>query len=154
MAESQIKEIFNRIAAIGIMQNGSPIIGRDLLNISTVVNETPTRIISPLTDKNEGKKATIMTLGNQSQVDWTVTDLLLFRDTSDGTGLEDDMRWLVEYMGQYVVTMRENHKLGFTNYHVRITSVDVEIGVYRYPIAGDKFYHGAKATLIVHEIIP
>ncbi len=150
---SQIVHIFNRIADIGIMLNGSPIIGRDLLNVSTVVNETPTRIISPLTDKNEGKKATRFTLGASKQVDWTITDLLLFRDTSDGTGLEDDMRWLVEYMGTYVETMSNNYELSFPK-HVKITSVDVEIGVYRYPIAGEKFYHGAKATLIVHEIIP
>ncbi len=150
---SQIAAIFNVIAATGINIDGTPIVGRNLADISTVVNETPTRIISPLSDKNEGKKATRMTFGNQSQVDWTITDLLLYNNTTDGIGLEDDMHKLVLYQGAYVDAMRTNYKLGFAR-HVMITDIDIEIGVYRFPINGDKFYHGAKATLIVHEIIP
>lgn len=149
---NRLEDIFNKIAHVGINIEGEPIIGRELADISTVVNETPTRIISPLSDKNEGK-AVRMTLGNQSQVDWTITDLLLYNLTTDGVGLEADMHALVKYQSAYVDAMRTHYKLGFER-HVQITGVEVEIGVYRYPMNGDKFYHGAKATLIVHEIIP
>lgn len=149
---SQLEAIFNAIAATGINIEGTPIVGRNLAEISTVVNSTPTRIISPLSDKNEGKKAARMTLGNQSQVDWTITDLLLYKLTTDGSGLEYNMHRLALYQGKYVDAMRANYKLGFAR-HVMITDIDVEIGIYQYPLNSGKFYHGAKATLLVHEII-
>lgn len=149
---SQIVAIYNAIAAVEVTIDSEPILGRLLEDANTVVNSTPVRIISPLSDKNEAKGVARMTLGNQSQADWTITDLLLYKLTTDGSGLEHSMYWLVKYLGAYVDALRTNYKLGFVR-HVAITNIDVEIGVYRYPINGDKFYHGAKATLTVHEII-
>jgi len=150
---SLIVDIYNAIAGVGINIEGTPIVGRVLADTSTVVNSTPLRIISPLSDKNEGRKAIKMTFGNQTQVDWTITDLLLYNKTTDGSGIENDMYWLVKYQGAYVDAMRAMYKLGYKQ-HVQIVSIDIEIGVFRFPINGDKFYHGAKATLVVHEIIP
>lgn len=149
---SQLEAIFDKLAGTGINIEGTPIVGRVLADVSTVVNSTPTRIISPLSDKNEGKNAAKASFGKMWQVDWTITDLLLLAQTTDGSGLENHMNKLVKYQRAYLEAMKANHKLGFVR-HVMITGIDVEIGVYQFPVNSGKFYHGAKATLVVHEIV-
>lgn len=151
MADSQIEAIFDAVANLSVTVDSTAVTGRTLAESSTVVNVTPVRIISPLSDKNEARQAVQFTLGNQFSVDWTLTDLLLFRDTRDGTGFEYDMAHLVDYLGAYIDVIRVNRKLGLSQ--VTITSVDIEVGVYEYPANGGKYYHGCKGTLKIKELI-
>lgn len=153
MATSQLESIFDAVANLSISVDGEAITGAALADTSVIVNYTPKRVISPLSDKNEGKAFESFTAGKQFNGTWTITDLLLFRRTEDGTGLEYNMLHLVRYMADYVDLLRANRKLGFTN-HVTVEKVDVEVGVYEYPVAGGEFYHGVKATLTIREIIP
>jgi hypothetical protein len=150
---SQIEAIFDAIAAVSITVDGTALTGRLLADSGTEVNVTPARIISPLAKKDEGENAVQFTIGNQYTVNWTITDLLLFRPVKDGTGLEYNMPHLVDYMGKYIDAIRANNKLSFAK-HVAITSAKIEVGVYEYPVGSENWYYGCMGTLKVTEIIP
>lgn len=145
---SQISDILDAIAGITV----NSVEGRTLAQAGKSVSQTPVRIISPLSDKNEARGAVRATLGGMVQVSWVITDLMLFKATKDGSGLEYNMAQLVSYLGAYVETLHASKKLGLTN-GVMIEDIDIEIGTFQYPLFSDNFYHGAKATLTIHETI-
>ena len=151
MADSQLEAIFDAVANLSITIDGVAVTGATLANTDVVVNTTPARIISPLSDKNEGKSFESITVGKQFGGIWTITDLMLFRETEDGTGLEYNMLHLVRYMADYVDTIRANRKLGLS--HVTIEKVDVQIGTFPYPVVSNDWYHGVKCELTIREII-
>lgn len=148
---SQLTAIYDAIAAIAVAVDGTTVTVRNYDEASPVVNETPLRILSPLSDKNEGRGLTPITFGGGLQIGRYITDLCLWAEAEAGSGLEYHMAKLIAYQAAYENAALADRKLGLSN--VSVQALDIQIGVWEYPMASNNFYFGVKAEWQITELI-
>lgn len=148
---SQLLATYNAIAAIDISVNSVtlPVIGAD--QGKGTVKQTPTRILSPLHDRDENRGMSKITFGNNAIVPRVISDLCLYAPVTEGSGIEYYVPFLLEYQEAYENAVIANFGLGLRG--VTVQNVSLEIGVYAYPAVAGKWYYGVKAEWSINEVL-
>lgn len=150
---SQIQNIINAVGAIEVSTTSKTPITFDLTNARDSVRTTPARVVFPMqTGDNEGRDMSFVTLGTLVTIEWTLADLMLYSPVKAGTTLQSALPELVTYVGNYIATIKTQHKLGLS--HVTVTSVDYEWNQFIFPENSKNEYYGVLMMLKIKEIIP
>jgi len=81
-------------------------------------------------------------------IDWTLTDMVLWRSVSAGQGLRDIAGTLVAYCGAYAEMTRLLGGPGWT-----VTGLGMTAQIIEWPQGGDRWYDGVVCTLTITEIL-
>lgn len=149
---SRLREIYDALANLPIAIDGKNVRCRPLAENTGVVTETPLRILSPLSDRNEGRGISNLTFGHGASLEWIISELVLIASVQDGSGLEYHTPFIVEYQQNFVsayATMNRN--LGLAPKSITVNGADIEIGVYNYPLGADNWYYGLKISWTIRE---
>lgn len=150
---SQLESILTAIQAMDVSMDGAVVASKGTSENKGVINTLPVRILTMLTDKDRGVNIRKITFGNTLQVQYEITDLMLWQRAGAGSGLEYHMPKLVAYVAAFLTALStQARSLGLSN--VTLSQNDsIEVGVYEYPIASGDMYFGVKVSWIVSEQI-
>lgn len=151
---SKLREIYDALASLRIELDGKAVPCPPLEETTGVIHTTPQRVLSPLSDRNEGQGARKLTFGDGASVLWTITELVLLAPAEEGSGLEFYTPRLVEYQEKFISLYAKLDKtLGIRPRTVTVSSADIEIGVYNYPLGTDNWYYALKVNWSIRENI-
>lgn len=155
-ATSQLAAIYAAIAGASISVGSVAVTA---LNGSTLTEsvesaQMPVRLILPVGGTATGSTPTPRTFANRTEggvlvVDWTITDLLLWRGIDAGVGLSDLSPNLISYCGSYLSIVGS---LRTSRWSVSNISFPV-IGGIEWPISSNRWYSGVQASLTIREIV-
>lgn len=149
---SKLREIYAGLQNQPIQVDGSNVPCIPLAESTGVINQTPVRVLSPLSDRNEGRGISNLTFGGGASLLWTITELVLVSPVQAGSGIENQTPYLVEYQENFVTAFASiNRHLGISPATVTINNADMEIGIYNYPLGTDNWYTGLKITWTIRE---
>lgn len=112
----------------------------------------PCRLLLPMQPRGEGRDWSFVALGNTAKLTWHITDLLLWRGTASGIGLEDIAATLVGYAGAYAEMLRANRSMGQAQAH--IIGARIQYGTFEYPeVDGGPSYDGCAVELDIEEVL-
>lgn len=150
---SRLVDIFEALAEMPVAVNGAVVnvYGLDTLPNSVAAAALPARLLLPLGTRSEGRSVSFATFGQNGVVvpQWRITDVLLYKPTAQGRGLNDVAPDLIAYMAAYVDALRATRTLAGAT----IVDAGLEPGVWTYPVGGSKDYYGVEATLTLKEIV-
>lgn len=150
---SRLADIFAALAALPVNVNGAsvPAYGLDALPNSVAAAALPCRLLLPLGTRVEGRSVSFTTVGNAGVVvpQWRITDLLLWKPTAQGRGLNDVAPDLIAYMAAYVDALRSTRRFA----GAEVIDAAFEPSVYTYPAGGTKDYWGVEVVLQIKEIV-
>lgn len=154
---SQLTTIFSALAATTITVGITSITALNGATLPDSVEsaQLPIRLILPVGGKASGTVATPRTFktsateGGVLVVDWTISDLLLWRALGAGIGLTDLAPDLIAYMAAYmaVVAPLRTSRWSLTGITFPV------IGGLEWPASSDRWYSGVQASLTIREII-
>lgn len=151
---SQLRTIYDNLARLPMMLDGSNVPCLLLEETTGVIHTTPQRVLSPLSERNEGQGAKRLSFGEGASVLWTITELVLLAGVEEGSGLEFHTPRLVAYQEEFISKYAKLDKtLGIRPRTVQVITADIEIGVYNYPLGTDNWYYGLKVNWSIRENI-
>lgn len=154
MGSSRLREIYDALAMQPIQLDGKNVPCLALEETTGVIHTTPMRVLSPLSERNEGQGAKKLTFGNGASILWNITELVLLASVEEGSGLEFYTPRLVEYQEKLISLFSSMSKtLDMTPKTVVVNSVDIEMGVYNYALGTDNWYYGLKLSWSIRENI-
>jgi hypothetical protein len=149
---SAIADIINVIEALAVkaVTGGSNITCLDLTEFREAVPamETPQRVILP-SDEDNAAVFGYLTVGRAHQIDWSISDLLLYKTAGEGFGWYDVGNALVTYSGNYATAVAGATK-SLRTYGGAVTGLTMRRGIYTY--SGTQYY-GVMCTLMVRELL-
>ena len=147
---SRLLDIYAALQALPILLEGKaiPCYG---LEDSGIINTTPLRVLSPLSDKADGRSVTPMTFGGALTLQWHITDLGLIASVTEGSSIEFHKPRIVAYQAEYVNKAFQDKHLGIVPKTITVNSIDIEIGAYEYPLISGQWFYGVKATWTIRE---
>ncbi len=153
---SKLTQIYDALANKAIFCDGKNIPCRKLQETNGVIDVTPVRVLSPLSDRNEGRGLVPLTFGTAATLQWVITELLLLAGIEEGSGLEFYTPRLVECQAAYAANVFTDKTLGIAPAPVSSSSVvvngaDIETGVYEYPLGSNAWYYGLKVSWTIRE---
>lgn len=157
---SQLRTIISTLAAqdVTITVDGSPVV-IEALDLSSLPDTAdswrfPTRLILPTGGRANGELQQVRTFKSGGSpgvlvVDWTISDLLLYRAADAGVGLSDAAPILIDYVAAYmgILGPLRTNKWSVTNVTFPI------IGSLEWPAGSNRWYDGVQAQLTIREII-
>lgn len=146
---SQIDDILAAIAAL------TPTVGSitptvwtpDIVHLSAEAADLPVRIVSPFDGAGASFVQFSTAQGNRT-AEWTITDLLLWREAGTGRGPIDVGQTLYRYLAAYLESL---DSLRATQW--RLTGAQFRSGVVVWPAGTDRQYDGATVTLTIRELL-
>src|SRR5581483_11820897 len=112
----------------------------------------PCRILMPMDSKGEGRDYAFNALGNTTKVTWHITDLMLWRMSDTGIGLEDIASVLVGYAAAYAEVLRSNRAMGQAQAH--LLNARFVYDTFKYPNSDNgQYYDGVEVTLDIEEVL-
>ena len=154
---SQLATIYSTLAATPITVGAVAVAALNGATLPDSVEsaQLPVRLILPVGGKASGTVQTPRTFktsttqGGVLVVDWTLSDVLLWRALGAGVGLTDLAPELIAYMAAYmaVVAPLRTPRWSVTNIAFPV------IGGLEWPASSDRWYSGVQATLTIREII-
>lgn len=112
----------------------------------------PCRLLLPMQPRGEGRDWHFIALGKTVQLTWHITDLMLWRRSDAGIGLEDIASVLVDYAGQYAEMLRSNRAMGQEMAH--IVGARFVYGTFQYPDSEQGIsYDGCAVELDIEEVL-
>jgi hypothetical protein len=153
---SKLTDIYDALANKSIILDGVPVPCQKLEETTGVIFGTPQRVLSPLSERNEGRGLVPLTFGGAATLQWFITELLLLAGVEDGTGLEFHTPRLVKCQAAYVANVFSDRSLGIapapgSSSSVVVNGADIEAGVYEYPLGTGAFYYGIKVAWTIRE---
>lgn len=149
MAASKLLQIYEALSNYAVLVDGENIPCRKLGD-AAVIDLTPTRILSPLSERNEAQGFVPLSFGGASTLQWIITDLCLMASVGQGSGIEFWVPQLVKYQAAYVENVFAQRNLGL-GVGITVNGVAPEIGEYSYPLGTDHWYYGAKMVWTIRE---
>lgn len=146
---SLLRQIYAKLAERSMSISTGTIPCRTLATTNGVIDKTPVRVLSPLSERAEGKGLTPITFGGAKTLQWMITELCLLAPVASASGLEFYTPLLVEYQEAFVNSYPTRH-LGLGD-QVIVNTVDLEMGEYNYPLGSANWYYGVKATWTIRE---
>lgn len=107
----------------------------------------PARLLLPLGTSGENRSTTFQSVGRLMQVQWKITDLLLYKPLGQGAGVAGVAFDLIDYMRAYIEAIKQNRALATGT----LVSVNFDAGVFTYPLGTQNHFYGVETTLVVHE---
>jgi hypothetical protein len=151
---SFILDIYTHLAGMDVAVNGITPTAYDLDQLPDVVEPAmlPCRILLPMDSKGEGRDFSFIALGKTSEVTWHITDLMLWRTSDTGIGLEDIASVLVAYAGAYAEVLRSNRAMGQSQ--VYLVNARFVYDTFKYPNSDNgQLYDGVEVTIDVKEVL-
>lgn len=155
---SVISTIYANIKALAITAGGQTPQVFGLANVpnSLASAELPCRILTALQGNFEGQEMRSETIsgdnpatGNQQNIIWQITDLLLWLPQGQGRGPRDVTAELVEYAAAYVDIVRANRLIGT---RATVENLSPQVGIYEYPQQGSTPYYGCRTVWTIREL--
>jgi hypothetical protein len=116
------------------------------------VRQTPSRVIIPMQNDNEGSDMEYLALGGSlASINWTLADLLLFKPAGENISIQSALPELLAYIDNYILAFQSFRKLGLT--HATIETIDYEWNIFTFPEGSKYNYYGVLMTLRIKEII-
>lgn len=113
--------------------------------------DLPARLLLPVNTNLEGDQIQAATItGGVAVAYWAITDMMLYKPTTQGTGLEEAAPFLVDYVKAYMNKFKTGRRL--ISGSATITQVATSTGIIEWPVNSNRFYHGANITLQVTEV--
>ena len=160
MANSDISAIYDALAALTILVEGSPPTVRNLADIKPSLRaaDLPLRMLLPVGTDTRGQTLDYATLQvGSASIIWTLTDVLFLRPVAQGQGLETAPVALAEYAQDYVNALLSQHMLVKSGGNrAQVLNVSVAPGIYHWPIGanianGGTAYFGVWCVVTVKE---
>lgn len=148
---SRLRQIYAALANRAIMLNGKNIPCRKLDETNGVIDVTPVRVLSPLSERAEGSGLVPLTFGGAATLQWKITELCLIASVEEGSGLEFFTPLLVECQEAYVNNVYADRHLGLDPKTVTLNNLDIDIGVHNYPLGSSHWYYSVKAEWTIRE---
>lgn len=150
---SVIRDIYNVLATKTVSVGGITPSVYDLDELPNAVEAAmlPCRLLLPMQPRGEGRDWHFIALSTTAQLTWHITDLLLWRSTASGIGLEDIAATLVEYAGAYAEMLRANRAMGQRQAH--IVGARFVYGTFAYPDGSDVTFDGCAVELDIEEVL-
>ena len=149
---SAITDIINVIEALAVKatSGGTNITCLDLTEFREAIPamETPQRVILP-SDEDNAAIFGRLSVGGAHQIDWSISDLLLYKTAGEGYGWYDVGNALVTYSGNYAPSVVGATK-SLRAYGGAVTGLTMRRGIYTY--SGTQYY-GVMCTLTVRELL-
>ena len=148
---SEIVTIYQNLGGVTILYNGQAprVLGLDATPDRLERAHLPARIILP--QRAPDAPFAFVAFGSMATVAWTILDLLCIKPVGQGTGVLDVSTALIGYTGAYLEQMRRFRDAGIPGGTAWLEQVRIDPGIYEYPQQSGAWYHGALATLIIHE---
>lgn len=109
------------------------------------------RILLPWEARGNDGSLGFVTLDKTASVNWRIVDLMLYGSVQTYT-LKKVAPHLVSYAGEYAEQIRSLRTLAkTTTNHISLKNIDIQIGVFDYPLGGNHYYLGVKAILSLVE---
>jgi hypothetical protein len=117
--------------------------------------QLPTRLILPTGGRQSGNVTTPRTFktsateGGVLVIDWSITDVLLWRASNAGLGLMDVAADLTAYLAAYTTVIAPLRTSRWSVTQIQFSGV----GGIEWPAASERWYLGAQAILTIREIV-
>lgn len=158
----QIRTVYSNLAALGVTftrESGASVTvaAKDLDELPNAVQaaDAPVRLVLPYANTTETRDGQFASLDSVGRVEWFISDLLLWKPASLGSGIAESAADLVRYQGAYYEMLRSFKDCGIVG-----GDSDVELigwravpGVYDWPIGGNAWWQGVMMTLQVLEVM-
>lgn len=117
-------------------------------NIETA--NLPLRLLEIIGSRSQAQNINYATLGAtpRQNVDWIISDLLLYKEVAQGTGLKEWAEDLISYCDAYIDALQTTEALLST---VSIQHYEIQPGMYEKPLNSGRFYFGALAVMTMIE---
>jgi hypothetical protein len=117
--------------------------------------DLPARVLLPMEEYNAASPGVpeLMNAGSTGvggELSWNVIDLYLHARTGQGRGLLDYLPDLVRYAGNYIEVMLDTRA---PTVGIELMSLTPLIGVYEFPVGGERHYLGVECQLTFRELI-
>lgn len=149
---SQISAIYTAIGALSVSVGAvtPKVYALSALPDTVSSGNLPCRLLLPVAAMSEGRTMNFVTITRTATINWKLTDLMLWQAQAQGRGLEQVAADLVSYMAAYIAAVQGKQAL-LTN--VTTENLSLEPGIFRYPLAGDKWWYGVEAVWTIKEIV-
>ena len=155
-ATSQLSTIYATIAAATVTVGTTTVTALNGATLTESVEsaQLPVRLILPIGGQATGSTPTPRTFANRTEggvlvVEWTITDLLLWRGIDAGIGLSDLTPDLVTYCANYLSIVGSLRKARWS-----VTGITFPmIGGIEWPMSSNRWYSGVQAQLVIKEIV-
>ena len=146
---SRILDILAAIAGLAPAVDGvTPAVWEpDDLHVSAESADLPVRVISPFDEAGGAMVAFTSAAGNRT-AEWTISDILLWRETGMGRGPADVGLTLPQYIAAY---LEELDTLRHPQY--RVINATMRAGAVIWPAGTDRQYDGVRVTLTIRELL-
>jgi hypothetical protein len=153
---SQLAAIYAALAAQIVTVGTVPVSAQSGAALSDSVEsaQLPVRLLLPVGGKAAGSLQGVKTFGGGGKtpvltVDWTLTDLLLWRAIGAGVGLTDLAPELISYCAAYLSVVGPLRTPTWS-----VTGITFPaIGGLEWPAQSDRWYSGVQAQLTIREIV-
>lgn len=150
---SAVQTVYANVAAMTVSVGGVTPAVKSLAQLpnSIATADLPMRLLLPTGQgAGDARGISIIDASGNVQVNWAVTDLMLWRPCAQGLGLRDVASDLITYIGAYVDALRTNMSIAPG---CQINGANVQPGQYEYPQGSGNWYFGVQATLEVVEFL-
>ena len=151
---STILDIYAQLATTAVTVGGitPTVYGLTALPDAVEGMQLPCRLLLPMQPRGEGRDWGFIALGTTAKLTWHLTDLLLWRGSASGIGLEDIAATLVGYAGAYAEMLRANRSMGQRQAH--IVSARFQYGTFQYPETDSgPSYDGVAVEMDIEEVL-
>lgn len=151
---SVVLDIYTHIAQMAVPVGNITPTAYDLTTLPDAVESAmlPCRLLLPMESKGEGRDLSFLALANTARITWHITDLMLWRLSDTGIGLEDIAATLVSYAASYAEVLRANRAFGQAQAH--LLSASFRYGSYRYPDSdAGLLFDGVEVQLDIEEVL-
>lgn len=150
---SDITSIYSAVAAMTVSVGSITPRVRNINQLRTAVNsaDAPVRLLLVTDAGTEARDFGFIALGKLANLNWVITDRLLWKPASQGAGISECSAELVSYMAAYVEAIRTNRK---TSNQSHIVSASFKPGIYYWPDneSGTPYY-GVDVRLTIEEVL-
>jgi hypothetical protein len=152
---SKITSIYSNIASREVYYD-SDVVPRvwDLNDIEKfdgeVANSCPVRVLSVISPESGLESATFVEMGNNIEITWKISDLLLIRPTAHGGSLRNSLPQMINYQVDYLEAIQADKTPTSQSY---IDHMYMNRGVFRFPTDESDSYYGVEAVITIVEYI-
>lgn len=151
---SQLLDIYAALAAQTVTVDDVDVPADDLHQVQNAYERPslPRRLMLP-PGANEGSgvvEFTPLSFGNQMQVTWRITDLLLWQAQGQGMGVAEVLPRLADYIAAYAEMLRQ---LKRPTSRSTVTGFSPAADVYEWPAGSGQWYWGVRCIVMVSEIL-
>lgn len=115
--------------------------------------DAPARLLLPYATFTEGKDGRFAALGAISQINWSITDLLLITPGVLGGGIGQVAADIVLYQDAYVTMLTRGDRTLDTGGEVEVLGWRPIPGLYDWPIGSGQWWQGVMIVIDVLEVI-